>query len=65
MLDLIAPSVSVLITIFFALKVKKHLYVYEHEHSIQKEQDTFETNLETLKKIDHSNDYKMGSGHIY
>ncbi|MEM5566303.1 hypothetical protein WNY78_14370 [Psychroserpens sp. AS72] len=65
MIDLLAPSISIIITIAFALKAKKYLYVHEHENSIKKELETFETNLETLKKLDLSNNYKISSEHIY
>lgn len=65
MIDLLAPSISILVTIIFALKAKKYLYAYEHESSIKKELETFDANLETLKKVDLSNNYKISSNHIY
>ncbi len=65
MIEVIACCISVLVTLIFALKAKKNLYVHEHESSIKTELEKFETNLETLKKIDLSNYYKVSSNHIY
>lgn len=65
MIIIICTTLSVTFTLFMGLLAKKHLYVHQHESSIRKELEIFEKNLETLKKIDLSNDYKIGTNHIY
>jgi hypothetical protein len=65
MLGIIYTVLSVSFTLFMSIIAKKHLYVYQHESSIKKELDTFENNLETLKKMDLSNNYVIGPNHIY
>ena len=65
MIEIIFTALSVTFTLFMGLIAKKHLYAHQHESSIKKEVDTFEKNLEALKKIDLSNNYRIGSNHIY
>ena len=65
MITIFYVSISVALTVFMALKAKKHLYVHQHESSIKNELETFEKNLKGIKEIDLSNTYKIGSDHIY
>jgi len=65
MIEIIYVTLSVTFTLVMGLVPKKHLYVHQHESSIRKELDTFEKNLDTLKNLDLSNNYKIGSNHIY
>jgi signal transduction histidine kinase len=65
MIEIIYVLVSVIFTLFMAVKSKKHLYVHQHESSIRKEIQTFENNLENTKEIDLLNNYKISLDHIY
>ncbi|MGB3607358.1 MAG: hypothetical protein WA775_10965 [Psychroserpens sp.] len=65
MIEVIYVMCSVPFTIIMGLKAKKHLYVHQHEKSIERELEKFEKNLDTFKKLDLSNTYDIGSDHIY
>tara|TARA_B100000809_G_C15091504_1_gene513357 strand:- start:600 stop:797 length:198 start_codon:yes stop_codon:yes gene_type:complete len=65
MIEVIYGSVSVIFTLFMAVRAKKNLYSYQHESSISKELEIFKINLEKIKKIDLSHNYKIGSDHLY
>ncbi len=45
MIDLLAPSIFIIVTLFLALRAKKYLYAYEHGNLINKK------NLGILKYI--------------
>ncbi len=54
------------IFIVYVIFSKADLYAHEHESSIRKEIDRFDTNVERLKNLDiDGNDYRITDNHLY
>ena len=49
----------------FALNSKSDLYAHEHDSSIQKELDDFNTNFKELENIEINNSYSLSNEHLY
>lgn len=62
----IGLSIFLIFFIIFCLSFKSDLYIHQHDSSIDKELDTFNSNFETLKTLDNdSSNYKITNSHLY
>lgn len=52
-------------SILIGILTKRILYINEHVQSIENELYIFNDNFETIKSIDKTSDFDLGSGHLY
>jgi len=65
MIEMIFTLIFVIIVFVIGILTKRILYINEHVQSIENELYIFNDNFETIKSIDKTSDFDLGSGHLY
>jgi hypothetical protein len=65
MIEMIFTIIFVIIVFVIGILTKRILYINEHVQSIENELYIFNDNFETIKSIDKTSDFDLGSGHLY
>ena len=65
MKEMIFTIIFVIIVFVIGILTKRILYINEHVQSIENELYIFNDNFETIKSIDKTSDFDLGSGHLY
>ena len=65
MIEMIFTIIFVIIVFVIGILTKRILYNNEHVQSIENELYIFNDNFETIKSIDKTSDFDLGSGHLY
>ena len=65
MKEMIFTIIFVIIVFVIGILTKRILYINEHVQSIENGLYIFNDNFETIKSIDKTSDFDLGSGHLY
>ena len=65
MIEMIFTIIFVIIVFVIGILTKRILYINEHVQSIENELYIFNDNFDTIKSIDKTSDFDLGSGHLY
>ncbi|WP_295985313.1 hypothetical protein [uncultured Algibacter sp.] len=65
MIEMIFTIIFVIIVFVIGILTKRILYINEHVQSIENGLYIFNDNFETIKSIDKTSDFDLGSGHLY
>ena len=65
MIEMIFTIIFVIIVFVIGILTKRILHNNEHVQSIENGLYIFNDNLETIKSIDKTSDFDLGSGHLY
>jgi len=65
MIEMIFTIIFVIIVFVIGILTKRILYINEHVQSIENELYIFNDNFETIKSIDKTSDFDLGSGYLY
>ena len=65
MIEMIFTIIFVIIVFVIGILAKRILYINEHVQSIENGLYIFNDNFETIKSIDKTSDFDLGSGHLY
>jgi|GEM_PF-2539570 hypothetical protein len=65
MIEMIFTIIFVIIVFVIGILTKRILYNNEHVQSIENGLYIFNDNFETIKSIDKTSDFDLGSGHLY
>ena len=65
MIEMIFTLIFVIIVFVIGILTKRILYINEHVQSIENELYIFNDNFDTIKSIDKTSDFDLGSGHLY
>jgi hypothetical protein len=65
MIEMIFTIIFVIIVFVIGILTKRILHNNEHVQSIENGLYIFNDNFETIKSIDKTSDFDLGSGHLY
>ena len=65
MIEMIFTIIFVIIVFVIGILTKRILSNNEHVQSIENELYIFNDNFDTIKSIDKTSDFDLGSGHLY